>query len=60
MFGEEDDIRSFAAECLQRSVLHRPRDLEVRDAETTQHTRKVQQCANLSLVLRETVFDVGD
>jgi len=60
VLGEEDDIRSFDAECLQRSVLYRPRDLEVRDAETTQHTRKVQQRANLTPVFRETVVDVGN
>lgn len=57
--GEEDDLRSLAAKRLQRSVLRRPRNLKVCNAETTEHTREVQQRANFSRVFRETVVGVG-
>ena len=56
---KEDDLRSLAAKRLQRSVLRRPWDLKVCNAETTQHTREVQQRANLSRVFREAVVGVG-
>ena len=58
MLWQEYHIRSFTAECLQRSVLYRPWDLEVRDTETTQHTREVQQRTDFALVFREAVTRV--
>ena len=59
LLWKEDDLRSLAAKRLQRSVLRRPWDLKVCNAETTQHTREVQQRANLSRVFREAVVGVG-
>lgn len=52
------DIRSFTTECLQRSVLYRPRNLEVCDTETAQHTREVQQRTDFTRVFREAVVRV--
>jgi hypothetical protein len=57
--GKEDYLRSLAAKRLQRSVLRRPRNLKVCNAETTQHTRELQHRANLSRGFWEAVVGVG-
>jgi hypothetical protein len=59
LLRKEDELRSLAAKRLQRSMFGRPWDLKVCNAETTQRTREVQQCANLSLVFREAVVGIG-
>ncbi len=54
----ENGSRSLTTKRLQCPVFRRPWDLEVRDAETTKRTRKVQQRADLTLVFWEAVVDV--
>ena len=55
---KRDGLRSLATKRLQCPVFRRPWDLEVCNAETTKHTRKIQQRADLALVLWEAVVGV--
>lgn len=52
-----DDCR-LDTERLQRAVLRRPRDLEVRDTEAAERTREVDQRGDLALPAREAVIAV--
>ncbi len=55
---QPDDDRRLDAERLQRAVLRRPRDLEVRDTEAAERTRQVDQRGDLALPAREAVVAV--
>ena len=56
---QPSDNRSLDAERLDRAVLQRPRDLEVRDTEPAERTREVDEPRDLALHPRETVVEVG-
>lgn len=55
---QPDDDRRLDAERLQRAVLRRPRDLEVRDTETAERTREVDQRGDFALPAREAVVAI--
>ena len=60
-YDEEEksrDNRGLDTKRLQRAILRRPRDLEVRDGEASKRTRQVYKPRDLALMPREAIITI--